>query len=657
MLNLILIVYCNFFPSNPQTKSNHIIKTSFLLPHRRYIKDIERLEIHKQSLSLTTQVMKDIFKKNSEKRNNAELLNLMIDIYKGYKKVLKQTNQKEIAFTALLVEVYKFYIAEKVTKFPENCNFLDHAIKMCLQEVQHRKNMEKQGITNLHVSQIPPATSDFGGILKNLPSAAATAVTLPTIPPQLPAATPSVKQTQQPVTPAPATASSQPPPPAKKSRSSAAKPPTPAALSSATNLASLMDPSALMMALCSNPGLFQSQYQSLANEYFKLMSAAGMKNLFSSSPSSVSLPKSVTTTASSTLTTSTSSAAASAAKMPQFDIKSLIESAVAKPPTAASPLQATTINIGGGELTITPTLSKPSTPKETPPPKPLSKPSTSTSPQSVSVTKVSGSSPSISVKPLSELSAKPAPMPQLPELPKSLSITPASSSVTPPKPSSKPQISVVPELGKIQKPNPPPTKSKSKSKSSYSNPYMRTPPGTSASSYPFMKTGFNLDNYASQAAALTAYADYIQSSGVNPAALELAKLQLQQMMAQPPVLKKVPVKKQAPKPKYQPPPAMLPSRGAPFIPPYNLLGQGLPAASLASMMPALSQAMAGTSASVSTPSTASSPAHQVSFAKTLQQKLAEKQKANQYFERPGSAGSSGSGGSGQRKNSDVIILD
>lgn len=618
------------------------------------------MEIHKQSLSLTTQVMKDIFKKNSEKRNNAELLNLMIDIYKGYKKVLKQTNQKETSFTALLVEVYKFYIAEKVAKLPENCNFLDHAIKMCLQEVQHRKNLEKQGITNLHHSQIPPATSDFGGILKNLPSAAATAVTLPAIPPQLPTATPSVKQPQQPVITSSATASTQPPP-AKKSRSSAAKPPTSAALSSATNLASLMDPSALMMALCSNPGLFQSQYQSLANEYFKLMSAAGMKNIFSSSPSALSSPKSVTTTASSTFPTSTSSISASAAKMPQFDIKSLIESAVAKPPTAASPLQATTINIGGGELTITPTLSKPSTPKETPPPKPVvNKPSTSTSPQSVSVTKVSGNSPSISVKPLSELSAKPAPMPQLPELPKSLSITPASSSVAPPKLSAKPQISVVPELGKIQKPNPPPTKSKSKSKSSYSNPYMRTQPGTSA--YPFLKSGFNLDNYASQAAALTAYADYIQGSGLNPAALELAKLQLQQMMAQPPVLKKAPTKKQAPKPKYQPPAPpsipMLPSRGAPFIPPFNLLGQGLPAASLASMMPALSQAMAGTSASVSAPpSTASSPAHQVSPTKTLQQKLAEKQKANQYFERPGSAGSSGSGGSGQRKNSDVIILD
>lgn len=619
------------------------------------------MEIHKQSLSLTTQIMKDIFKKNSEKRNNAELLQLMIDIYKGYKKVLKQTNQKETSFTALLVEVYKFYIAEKVGKLPESCNFLDHAIKMCLQEILHRKNLEKQGITSLHYSQIPPATSDFGGILKNLPSAAPSAVTLPTVPQQFTSATTAAKQPQPTVSTSAAASSSQPPP-AKKSKSSTGKPS--AALNTAASLASLMDPSALMMALCSNPGLLQSQYQSLATEYFKLMTAAGMKNVFSSSPSSTSSAKSVTTTASSTLTTTTSSSAASAAKMPQFDIKTLIESAVAKPPTSASPLQSTTINIGGGELTITPTLSKPSTPKETPPAKPLSKPSTSSSPQSVSVTKVSGTSPSISVKPLSELSAKPAAMPPLPELPKSLSITPTSSSVAPPKPTTKPQISVVPELGKIQKPNPTSTKSKSKSKSNYSNPYMRTPPATSASPYSFLKGGFNLDNYASQAAALTAYADYIQSSGVNPAALELAKLQLQQMMAQPPVLKKAATKKQASKPKYQPPPAppsipMLPNRAAPFIPPFNLLGQGLPAASLASMMPALSQAMAGTSSPGNTSSTASIPlsSHQVSPTKTLQQKLAEKQKANQYFERPGSAGSSGSGGSGQRKNSDVIILD
>lgn len=607
--------------------------------------------------------MKDIFKKNSEKRNNPELLNLMIDIYKGFKKVLKQTNLKEAAFTSLLVEVYKFYLPERVGKLPENFNFLDPAIKMCLQEIQYRKNLEKQGLTDMHHSQIPPASSDFGGILKNLPSPAPTAVTLPSVPQQVTAQSVAKPQTQ----PQPSAASSSQPPPAKKSRTSTGKA-SATAMNPATSLASLMDPSALMMALCSNPGLLQSQYQTLATEYFKLMTAAGMKNVFSSSSTSAPTQKSVTTTASSNFTTTTSSSAAAAAKIPQFDIKSLIESAVAKPPTSASPLQSTTINIGGGELTITPTLSKPTAPKETTPAKTVNKPSTSSSPQSVSVTKVPGNSPSISVKPLSELSAKPAAIPQLPELPKSLSITPSSSSVAPSKPSSKPQISVVPELGKIQKPNPPAaTKTKNKSKSNYNNPYMRTPPAATAGSYPFLGAGFNLDNYASQAAALTAYADYIQSSGVNPAALELAKLQLQQMMAQPPVPKKAATKKQPPKPKYQPPQPtgipMLPGsslgRAASFIPPFNLLGQGLPTASLASMMPTLSQAITGTSSTVTAASSHASmaAAHQVSPTKTLQQKLAEKQKANQFFERPGSAGSSGSSGSGQRKNSDVIILD
>lgn len=628
---------------------------------RRYIKDVERTDMHKQSLSLTIQIMKDIFKKNSDKRNNPELLQLMIDIYKGYKKVLKQTNQKETAFTSLLVEVYKFYIGDKVEKLPENCNYLDYSIKLCLQEIQHRKNLEKQGITNLHPSQIPPASSDFGGILKNLPSAATSAVTLPTIPQQI---TASAKSQQSGQLSSAGNLSQQPP--VKKSRTSTGKPSTSAANPIPTpNLSSLMDPSALMMALCSNPALFQSQYQTLATEYFKLMTAAGMKNVFSSSAPSTPSPKPVTTTASSTFATSTSSAssaaAAAAAKIPQFDIKSLIESAVAKPPTSASPLQSTTINIGGGELTITPTLSKPSTPKETPPPKPLSKPVSSSSPQSVSVTKIPGNSPSISVKPLSELSAKPAPMPQLPDLPKSLSITPAPSASSSLKQSSKPHISVVPELGKIQKPNPPTSsKSKSKSKSNFSNPYMRTPPTSSASPYALLGAGgFNLDNYASQAAALTAYAEYIQNSGLNPAALELAKLQMHQMMVQPPVQKKQAPKK-PPKPKMPMIPTSSVSRApTTFIPPINMMGQGLPNASLASML--LSQTMAGMSspATTSTPSPNLTGALQVSPTKTLQQKLAEKQKANsnQFFDRPGSAGSSGSSGSGQRKNSDVIILD
>lgn len=78
-----------------------------------------------------------------ENRNDVETLNLLIDIYKVHKKCLKYMNQKESLFTDLMVDVYKFYIQNKVDNVPENLNFLDLAIKLCLHEIASRRNQEK----------------------------------------------------------------------------------------------------------------------------------------------------------------------------------------------------------------------------------------------------------------------------------------------------------------------------------------------------------------------------------------------------------------------------------------------------------------------------------------------------------------------------------
>uniref|UniRef100_A0A0A1X5G6 Calcineurin-binding protein cabin-1 n=1 Tax=Zeugodacus cucurbitae TaxID=28588 RepID=A0A0A1X5G6_ZEUCU len=130
---------------------------------KRYIKDCERVKLSQQALTYCAQIMRDILKQNMENRNDVETLNLLIDIYKVHKKCLKYMNQKESLFTDLMVDVYKFYIQNKVDNVPENLNFLDLAIKLCLHEIATRRNQEKTNSNDYESFQglINPAAQSF----------------------------------------------------------------------------------------------------------------------------------------------------------------------------------------------------------------------------------------------------------------------------------------------------------------------------------------------------------------------------------------------------------------------------------------------------------------------------------------------------------------
>lgn len=110
---------------------------------KRYITDSERKELCNQSINYCVQILRGVLQRNMEKRDDVETLNLLIDIYKIHKKCIKYMNQKEPLFAELLVEVYKYFIKNKVDYIPENCNFLDLAIKLCVQEITAQKNLEK----------------------------------------------------------------------------------------------------------------------------------------------------------------------------------------------------------------------------------------------------------------------------------------------------------------------------------------------------------------------------------------------------------------------------------------------------------------------------------------------------------------------------------
>lgn len=90
---------------------------------------------------------KDLLKQfSTDKRDDNEILNLLLEMFKAHKRCLKQTSQKESVFSPSIVDAYKVYIQGKVERLPENISVLDLATKLCLQEINIKKNQEKQGI-------------------------------------------------------------------------------------------------------------------------------------------------------------------------------------------------------------------------------------------------------------------------------------------------------------------------------------------------------------------------------------------------------------------------------------------------------------------------------------------------------------------------------
>uniref|UniRef100_T1PHJ2 TPR repeat protein n=1 Tax=Musca domestica TaxID=7370 RepID=T1PHJ2_MUSDO len=126
---------------------------------KRYIADADRKELCQLCTTYCVQILRDILDENRRERKDQVLLNLQVDIYKIHKKCIKYMNQKESIFTKLLVDVYKFYIEDKVKNIPENCNFLDLAVKLCLQQLTQQKVADKTEIAKEPVVQIPPSLS------------------------------------------------------------------------------------------------------------------------------------------------------------------------------------------------------------------------------------------------------------------------------------------------------------------------------------------------------------------------------------------------------------------------------------------------------------------------------------------------------------------
>lgn len=96
-----------------------------------------------------------VLKKHIEAKNDTSIMNLMLDISKAHRKCIKYMNQKDSLFSAVLTEVYKAYVEDKVL-LPENANLVDLALKLCEHEVKYRKYQEKLAAEGGNTENIGP---------------------------------------------------------------------------------------------------------------------------------------------------------------------------------------------------------------------------------------------------------------------------------------------------------------------------------------------------------------------------------------------------------------------------------------------------------------------------------------------------------------------
>ena len=117
---------------------------------KKYLSDTDKKELFHQAVACCVQAYKnklrDITIENGDDKNR-ELLTLMLDIYKSHRKTSKIFLPKDQnLLSGVLTEVYKEYCKDKMS-LADTANLTDLAFKMCQQEVNYRKNLEKGIVT------------------------------------------------------------------------------------------------------------------------------------------------------------------------------------------------------------------------------------------------------------------------------------------------------------------------------------------------------------------------------------------------------------------------------------------------------------------------------------------------------------------------------
>lgn len=120
---------------------------------KKYLIDSDRKELYQQALACCVQAFKNKLKDvitgmANGTKNDRDLLELMLDVFKSHRRTYKNVSvsKDQNVFSGVMIEVYKEYVKDHMT-LSENANFCDLAFKKCQQELNYRKNLEKGIIT------------------------------------------------------------------------------------------------------------------------------------------------------------------------------------------------------------------------------------------------------------------------------------------------------------------------------------------------------------------------------------------------------------------------------------------------------------------------------------------------------------------------------
>lgn len=440
-------------------------------------------------MSFCSQSFKDLLKQHStDKRDDVELLALILEIYNAHKKCLKNVAQKETIFSAVMVETYKTLIQDKVARMPENVSYMDLAVKLCIQELNAKKNPSAKRLSLDECGVTGPSSKTFNISLPGLSSTlfgspnnsfASSNETVASTAPKSLGPTIAVTTTTIPITTIPTTttttiatsSSAYNPgmtrprgrPPGSKNVNYSSLFPSPGNNNNAST--SRLDPSTMstLMSLYSNPTFMTTlsqftdpaQVNAFLTEYFRLTNTGNMSQLMpgltnypnhlpsnTAAPTTVKPPKvpkppmSALSIPSSNYTTKPMPTVPSTA-----NINPISSSAASVYKSGAS----TVISVGSGQLTITPSLSiTPNISQQSviPPMNQSMKTQKSSNTKRKSNTTVLPTQPK---KICADLSS--SVKPNLPhDLPKSLSIIPTSGGMqSKPIPNLKPVVIMQPE--------------------------------------------------------------------------------------------------------------------------------------------------------------------------------------------------------------------
>lgn len=445
-------------------------------------------------MSFCSQSFKDLLKQYStEKRDDAELLTLILDIYNAHKKCLKNVAQKETAFSAVMAETYKVFIQDKVVRMPENVSYVDLAMKLCIQEMNAKKNPAMKRLSldecgtaglssRLHNISLPGLSSAmFYSPNNSIVSVGDTSISAapksmaPTgtvITTTTNAFAPSITTTNSTTTTTTTTSAYIPGLSRPRGRPPGSKNVNYSSIIPSTNITATTprsDPSA-QMSLYSNPALLATmsqftdpvQIKTFLNEYFRLTNTGNIPQLMSGfagqsiysppttatppSPKPPKAPKTIPVSSSVTISPSHYTSKSATTIPSNTANTSTISSSAANAYKSGA---STVISVGSGQLTITPTLSITPQPSVIPPvnqSKPRKSAEMKRKPTAAVVASIQ------SKKLCTDLSTAKSHLPH--DLPKSLSIIPTPSGMpNKPIPNLTPVVPMHPEkAAKTNKP-------------------------------------------------------------------------------------------------------------------------------------------------------------------------------------------------------------